>query len=359
MKNRSRQKQWRVDTSVDTLPGSLFRNTTTGRWYWRVQLPGEAKRRAIPLRPKGAEFATRTKRVAVVLQKRLFRKYFVDQTQHLPQHIDDWLPGFEAWNAITASERTVKNNVRIVKACLGGCTLDDVNADHIQAYLIELAKTASPATTRKHRNAIGKFCRFLNTKCPLNGNPATQTESPRIYSPPPRYLDEHQVRALRCAMRSAPVWLRAAVTLALDTGLRLHELLALRWRDVRDGQIVVGTETPNKVGQWRVLPLSRVGVAALGLLGRAADKALIFPQAKKFASAQYVKALRAVTKPLPVFGELEGKRTGNQWHLLRSTWACRRARAGMDIWELMRRGGWKTLQTVLRYVNIGRAAGGA
>ncbi len=67
--------------------------------------------------------------------------------------------------------------------------------------------------------------------------------------------------------------------------------------------------------------------------------------------------MREFTKLLPVFGELKGKWAGSQWHLLRSTWACRNARRGMDIWTLMRLGGWKTLGKVLKYVNIDRAAG--
>lgn len=71
----------------------------------------------------------------------------------------------------------------------------------------------------------------------------------------------------------------------------------------------------------------------------------------------YVKWMREITKDLPVFGEFKGKRTGNQWHLLRSTLACRCARRGMDIWTLMRLGGWKILGTVLKYVNIARASG--
>ena len=57
------------------------------------------------------------------------------------------------------------------------------------------------------------------------------------------------------------------------------------------------------------------------------------------------------------FGELAGSRVGNQWHLLRSTWAVNCARRGATIWQLMEWGGWKIPTPVMRYVNIARAAG--
>lgn len=55
-----------------------------------------------------------------------------------------------------------------------------------------------------------------------------------------------------------------------------------------------------------------------------------------------------LTADLPVFGELEGTRTGNQWHLLRATWAVNCARRGGTVWQLMSWGGWTNPQTVMR-----------
>jgi len=356
-----------VGKVVGKISGTLYRHKRSGRWYWQVKLPGDSGYTNIPLRPKDAKFATKTKRVAEVLQRRLFRKYFVNAEDRQPEDIDFWIPEFKTWNLMTAGERTVENNVRIVKACLGGCTIDDITIAYIQKYLIDLSqnkeKPAAAATVVKHRDAIGKFCRFLQTKCLLEGNPARLCEVPRIYAPPPRYLDEKQLDKLHRRLRKhAQPFIRACVELALDTGMRLHELLGLKWRDVRDGQIVVGAEaeTKNKVGAWRVLPLSEIGAAALALLDRGEETDWVFPRYRtnKFTNAQYVKWLRELTKPLPVFGELKGKRAGNQWHLLRSTWAVECARRKMDIWTLMQLGGWKTLGTVLKYVNIARAAGG-
>ena len=113
----------------------------------------------------------------------------------------------------------------------------------------------------------------------------------------------------------------------------------------------MGADETTKTGSWRVVPVPRAVQRHLPR-GNPADS--VFPHRE---AQEWVKRLRRLTEDLPVFGELDGKRVGNQWHLLRSTWAVNRARAGASIWQLMAWGGWRNMQTVLRYVNTARAAG--
>ncbi|MHC5214192.1 MAG: tyrosine-type recombinase/integrase, partial [Planctomycetota bacterium] len=59
------------------LPGSLYQRNR--RWWWKVQLPGEKKPKAIPLKPVGSRYATTDYAVAVecakqLLQEHLFQK---------------------------------------------------------------------------------------------------------------------------------------------------------------------------------------------------------------------------------------------------------------------------------------------
>ncbi|MHC4962832.1 MAG: hypothetical protein ACYSOL_00950 [Planctomycetota bacterium] len=60
-----------------TLPGSLYQRNR--RWWWKVQLPGENKPKARPLKPVGSRYATTDYAVAVecakcLLQQQLFQK---------------------------------------------------------------------------------------------------------------------------------------------------------------------------------------------------------------------------------------------------------------------------------------------
>ncbi|MHC4374114.1 MAG: hypothetical protein ACYSTO_08035, partial [Planctomycetota bacterium] len=59
------------------LPGSLYQRNR--RWWWKVQLPGENKPKARPLKPVGSRYATTDYAVATecakhLLQEHLFQK---------------------------------------------------------------------------------------------------------------------------------------------------------------------------------------------------------------------------------------------------------------------------------------------
>ena len=63
--------------SSANLPGSLYQRN--GRWWWKVQLPGEEKTNARPLKPIGSRYATTDYAVAAecakhLLQEHLFQK---------------------------------------------------------------------------------------------------------------------------------------------------------------------------------------------------------------------------------------------------------------------------------------------
>lgn len=50
--------------------GSVFKNK--GRYWWKVKLPGEEKRKSIPLIPLGAKYATKNKAVALQIAKQMW-----------------------------------------------------------------------------------------------------------------------------------------------------------------------------------------------------------------------------------------------------------------------------------------------
>ena len=96
-----------VATSVATAkrfrpPGGLFRHAKSGRWYWRVQLGG--KRQCIPMKPKGAKYATKSKSTAEVVRNAMW-KDMVRTYAPMPKTVEYWAGEFKAWNAIRASEQ--------------------------------------------------------------------------------------------------------------------------------------------------------------------------------------------------------------------------------------------------------------
>jgi integrase len=60
-----------------SLPGTIYLNG--GRYYWRVQLPGDDRRQAIPLKPVGSKHATKDLAVAEAVAANLYAQYLADK----------------------------------------------------------------------------------------------------------------------------------------------------------------------------------------------------------------------------------------------------------------------------------------
>jgi hypothetical protein len=58
--------------------GSLYKNGN--RWWWRVKLPGEKKRKGIPLKPAGAKLPTKDKDIAIGVAEMLWQQAVTGKT---------------------------------------------------------------------------------------------------------------------------------------------------------------------------------------------------------------------------------------------------------------------------------------
>jgi len=135
-------------------------------------------------------------------------------------------------------------------------------------------------------------------------------------------------------------------------------MIALKWRDVHDDQIVLHSRKASARMTYRYLPISTPLRRMLRKL-RASAEGCRMPDGDSYVfphhdAGWWMKCLARATADLPVFGERRG--VGNYWHLLRATWAVRQARAGATLWELMQLGGWTNPQTPMRYINLAGVA---
>ena len=339
------------------IPGSLYQKRD--RWYWSVRPPSEKGFRNVALIPVGQKYATRNKAVAESIARRLWKEWGLVSFDQVSRSLPDWIDWFKEVNSMEASERQGERNAQILRAFTEDMRdVDEMTPGVVQAYLLGLQKKKlAPATIHKHRNTVRKFCRFLIRHGVIDLNPAGRdmVSVPRVYSRPPRFLTDKQGRVFLRSMKDSPAY--GAAMLGLYCGLRLGEIMALKGGHITNGQVTVGVDQPTKTYSWRVVPVPRRVRAALP---EVSPDEYIFPRWK---TASWVQHLRKRTEDLPVFGELEGRRTGNQWHLLRATWAVNMARGkyelrrALTIWELMARAGWVNPQTAMRYINIARAAG--
>ena len=147
------------------------------------------------------------------------------------------------------------------------------------------------------------------------------------------------------------------VRVSADAGLRLGELLALRWRDVEfEGHcltiaraISAGAESSTKSGRVRQVPLPDQAAAALDRLSRRADftepDALVF--CNSFGRHLDGSALRRRYKRAQAAAGLRPLR----WHDLRHTYGSLLAASGVDLVTIQAVMGHSALATTGRYLH--------
>jgi integrase len=158
---------------------------------------------------------------------------------------------------------------------LGDVPIGRIDRDVVQAWVNDLTKSGlAPATVRKAVQTLSRVLRRAVGKR-IRSNPCTDPGLvlPRLEKHEARFLDVDEVRALADAI--GPTW-DALVWIGATCGLRIGEILALRWRDVDllHGAITVRRTAseangaqyvgPTKTGNGRrAVPMPRVAVAAV------------------------------------------------------------------------------------------------
>lgn len=141
--------------------------------------------------------------------------------------------------------------------------------------------------------------------------------------PRTRYLQPAEEAAL---LAKATPAVRDAITLAIDTGLRLEELFSLTWKQVDMARGLIDTMTKTKSGKPRMVPVNARARTILGTIPRTLDQPYVLVNPD--TGTRYVqmnKGLKAAAR--------RGKITDLRWHDLRRTAGCRwlqRDRKTMD-----------------------------
>lgn len=271
---------------------------------------------------------------------------------------------------LTAGAGEVRRTLAIVKAYVWtdpAAAEGNVTAAGIERYLAGLVERGrSPKTIRNHRAALSRFCRFLINRGLLATNPCHSVSVRRPEELLPRWLDDAEIRQVLDIARIRRIW--PEVCLALSTGLRLSELIRLRWEDIDFGRRCL-TVRKSKARRPRIVPLSRSALVALRMQRRQAGQlSFVFPSRRTCRACQrfvdkprainwWGRALKPIKDAVPKFNALPGKSTGRGWHLFRHTFASRAiqgrdGRPGVSLFRLSRWLGHGHLQTTRIYAHL-------
>jgi len=226
-------------------------------------------------------------------------------------------------------------------------------SDAIQAWTawLEVNKHFSPGTAARHRTVL---CAALKVGCAAHGVSAPaiptvkQTEPERVV-----YLTPDERAALLAAYN--PYAIRPVTVLAYQ-GFRTQEALQMNWRhvDIERQQIRVPAER-SKSGKGRTVPMHSKVKDMLTRLWDAADRPQLGPVFLSQRGVPYADTRGQGGNPLAqahITACAKAGIEGFRVHDWRHDWAARMVMAGVDLYTLMRLGGWSSLQMVQRYASV-------
>ena len=228
-----------------------------------------------------------------------------------------------------------------------------IDAGHIRAYLAATMKHASRATVQRRLFAIKAYFRWRETNLGA-GNPARSIRSPKIGRRLPQVMPVADVARLieapATVASGAAARDRAIMETLYAAGLRVGELVGLRWRDL-DEELGMVTVRAGKGNQDRLVPLGEVALDALRAWRAAAPPAA--PDAPVFTnprggrlSARWVQKL--VARRL-LDANLDSALTP---HGLRHCFATHMLDAGADLRAIQEMLGHASLSTTQRYTHV-------
>lgn len=180
--------------------------------------------------------------------------YTEPKRMFLGQWLDIWLKEYTG-GIKPGTLKTYSDNVRLyIKPALGAVRLCDLQPHDCQTFINRLPKAGmrgKPLSPKTIKNIHGTLCKALSEAERVKyiaANPANGAILPKVTREDIHPLEGDQINAFVQAIKGTPS--EAIFFLAINTGMRLSEILGLRWSrvDLKKGTIKVDVQLLVKRG---------------------------------------------------------------------------------------------------------------
>ncbi len=175
------------------------------------------------------------------------------ERRYAPSTVDNYARGLARLSALAES--------------LGLTRWIDVRTAQLQSHAAQLHRGGlSPASLALYLSTCRSFFRFLARDGDLKLNPATGVRTPKVRRKLPQVLDADEMGALLEFPTDDPeaVHDRAMLELLYSSGLRVAEIVSVRWRDLDAGEGML--RVTGKGSKTRIVPVGGQALTALAAL---------------------------------------------------------------------------------------------
>ena len=316
--------------------------TKTLSGTFKVQI----RKAGIPAITKTCKTKTDAQKWARLIESEMDRGIFIDRQEAdrvtVAELIDRYI------QEVTPLKRSAikdKHRMLYLKKQFGHYIASQLQSKHIAAHRDKrLAEGKQGSTVIKE---IGSMSHLLDISIkdwgiPLINNVATLVRKPKqAKGRDRRLIDDEELILLQAAKNSKSPLLAHIITLALETGMRLGELLSLDWNNI-DLRKQTAFLPMTKNGESRTVPLSKKSIETLKNIPRKINDARVFwtwNQPDSFENTWRRMLNKTTIKNL-------------RFHDLRHEACSRFFERGFNIMETAHISGHKTLQQLKRYTHL-------
>lgn len=320
-----------------------IRELSSGKFQVQVRHRG--------MRPVAKSFNTKTEaqRFARLLESEIDRGVFVDRSEAQRSALGELIDRYLA--EVTPLKKSARSNaqcLRQLKQHFGAISPAALRSVDVAAYRDARLKSGrAGATVVKEINSLSHLVdvAIKDWGVALHANPVNLVRRPPVARGRERRLmPGEEVRLFAACAKSRAVMLAPVVRFAIETGMRMGEILSLEWRYVDMAQRVA-TLPDTKTGDARQVPLSTAALAAISPLPRHFKDGRVFWTWSRADSLE--NAWRRAVKAAGI--------QDLRFHDLRHEAVSRLFELGLNPMEVATISGHKTLQMLKRYTHL-RAA---
>jgi len=259
-------------------------------------------------------------------------------------YFEDFVKEYAEWAKV--NHRSYENMDAVRIRCLLGFfqhkRLHEITSWLIEGFKRQRVKMVKPATVNRELAVLSSVFSKAIKWGKLDNHPmkAGKVEKLKEQSPKERILTDEEEKNL---LELTSGWFKDMLIVAIDTGMRLSELLGLKREDV-DLSIKVVTVRNTKSGRDRRIPLTQRAFNSIAdRICNYPDSDHVFPQGRRWKLSHARSAFRRACQK----AALQGLR----FHDLRHTFATRLVTSGTDLVTVQRLLGHRDLQMTQRYAH--------
>lgn len=268
----------------------------------------------------------------------------------------EWAGEFvDTYAAVNNKPSEVDSKRQIVRDHLvpffGSMRLDAIGVQHVEKFKARQLggeEPLKPKTINNHLTVLRRLLVVARDWGKLGAVPAIRW----LKVPPPEFRFLDAAEGQRLVAGAASEW-RSLMVVALRTGLRQGELLALRWEDVDlvacrlvvRRSVTRGRVGTPKSGRTRTVDLSDEAVSALRVLPTRLRGGWVFGDGERLLTKGETK--------WPLYSAC--RRAGLArcgWHVLRHSFASQLVMAGVPLKAVQELLGHRTIEMTMRYAHL-------